>query len=83
MEFKDFGYYFQASFYLQGLIENGLADPNFLFIIGEKTPPYEVPDPVQVDKPSLQLGDVHVAKALKTYKQSRDIRCFLNKPLGN
>lgn len=68
-DFKDFGYYFQASFYLQGLVANDKHDPNFLFIVGEKTPPYEVPDPVQVDKPSLQLGDIHVAKALKLYKQ--------------
>ena len=65
------GYYFQAEFYLQGLAANGLHSPNFLIVAGEKSPPYPVVV-YECDHKTLKLGALHVAAALKQYKQCMD-----------
>ncbi len=65
---KSWGYYFQAVFYLELARSAGLADPNFLFIICDKTPPYEVVVR-EIGPRTLQLGALHVKQALATYQQ--------------
>ena len=65
---RKFGYYFQASFYLELLRDAGLVDPNFLFIICDKTPPYEVVVR-EIGPRTLQLGALHVKQALELYQQ--------------
>ena len=65
---KNFGYYFQAAFYLKLARSAGLVDPNFLFIICDKTPPYEVVVR-EMGPRTLLYGDLHVKQALATYEQ--------------
>ncbi len=65
---RKFGYYFQAEMYLALARSAGLVDPNFLFIICDKTPPYEVVVR-EIGPRTLQLGALHVKQALATYKQ--------------
>jgi len=65
---KNFGYYFQAAFYLLLARSAGLVDPNFLFIICDKTPPYEVVVR-EMGPRTLLYGDLHVEQALELYQQ--------------
>ena len=65
---KKWGYYFQDSFYRKVLRLAGLKNPNFLFIVGEKAPPYPV-SVYECQSATGKLGDLHVAQSLKRYKQ--------------
>ena len=65
---RKFGYYFQDSFYLKILRLLGLKNPNFLFIVCEKTPPYPV-SVYECQSATGKLGDLHVTRALKRYKE--------------
>jgi len=67
-ELRSRGYYFQAAFYLALMIDQDLVDPNFLFIICDKTPPYEVVVR-EIGPRTLQLGALHVKQALELYQQ--------------
>ena len=62
-----FGYYFQAVFYLELMKDAGLMDPNFLFVICDKTPPWEVVVR-EIGPRTLQLGKLHVTQALQMYR---------------
>ena len=66
-----YGYAFQASFYLEGLRANEMSNANFLIVACEKTPPFPV-CVYELDTKTLELGALHVAKALKTYKECVD-----------
>lgn len=63
---RKFGYHFQAAFYLEGLIANGLSNPNFLIVAGEKSAPYPVVT-YQCEAETLALGRKHFQEALRTY----------------
>ncbi len=65
---KKYGYYFQAAFYLALMKDAGLIDPNFLFIVCDKSPPWEIVVE-EVMPRTLQLGALHIKKALATYQQ--------------
>ena len=61
---KKRGYYFQDSYYRKVLRLAGLKNPNFLFIVCEKTPPYPV-SVYECQSATGRLGDLHVTRALK------------------
>ena len=63
-----FGYYFQESMYLSLLRAAGLKSPNFLFIVCDKTPPWEIAVR-DLGPRTRQLGALHVKRAIDTYKQ--------------
>ncbi len=65
---RKFGYYFQAAWYLHLLDLVGLKNANFLFVAGEKTPPYPVVV-YECEESTLRLGALHVSKALATYQE--------------
>jgi hypothetical protein len=64
----NWGYHQQAGWYLDGVRALGLgADPAFVFIFQEKTPPYLI-TPVQLDADSLQAGRALNREAVNLYR---------------
>lgn len=66
-----YGYHQQADFYLTGVRALGLsADPVFLFVFQEKTPPYLV-TVAELSAVALQVGHDLNRRAINTYAQCR------------
>jgi len=64
----NFGYYQQADWYLDGVRALSLsADPAFVFIFQEKTPPYLI-TPVQLDADALTAGREVNREAINLYR---------------
>lgn len=64
-----YGYHIQAAFYLRGIRALGLAgdlEPEFVFALVEKVPPYLTSTPA-LDAEALAVGDELVGRALRRY----------------
>lgn len=68
----NFGYYLQAAWYRAAIkAVLGAADPVFVFVFVEKTPPYIV-TVVRPDHEALRIGALQRATALNVYRQCVD-----------
>jgi hypothetical protein len=64
-----YGYHIQEAFYLRGIRTLGLADnPEFVFALVEKTPPY-LTSAVVLDAEAVAVGDELVSRALRRYAE--------------
>lgn len=66
----DYGYHQQHAWYVDGLVELGLAEKNaaFVFIVQEKTPPYLV-SVVQLDHEAVRIGRLLNRRAINVYAE--------------
>lgn len=65
----NYGYHQQADWYLRGIQALGLhADPAFVFVFVEKTPPHQV-HVVQLDAYTLQIAHAKNQRALQVYAE--------------
>lgn len=67
---EDYGYHYQASWYLRGLAEIGKPCYDFFFVFVEKTPPYLM-SIVHIDADSLSAGTKLCDFALEKLRQAQ------------
>ena len=66
-----YGYHQQAAWYLDGLAANGIDGARFLFVAGEKTPPYPV-SVIELDDEAIAEGRRLNRIAIDTYARCTD-----------
>ena len=66
----ELGYHMQAAHYLDMAARLGVSDPDapFVFVVQEKTPPY-LPAVVTVGGEYLELGRIHMRRAIELWQQ--------------